>query len=43
MLYTSINLNTINYLRNRLFYKNRATLLILKELRYKDKVKRTYS
>jgi hypothetical protein len=43
MFYTSINFNTINYLRDRFFYKDRVTLLILKELRHKDKIKRTYS
>jgi hypothetical protein len=43
MLYININFNIINYLRNKLFYKNKATLFILKELRYKDKIKRTYN
>jgi hypothetical protein len=43
MLYININFNTINYLRDRLFYKNKATLLILKELRHRDKIKRTYN
>jgi hypothetical protein len=43
VLSTSINKNTINKLRNRLFYKGRLSLLMLKELGYRDKVKRTYS
>jgi hypothetical protein len=43
MFNTSINENIINILRNRVFYKGRLFFLILKELRYRDKVKRTYS
>jgi hypothetical protein len=43
MFYININFNTINYLRNRFFYKNKATLFILKELRYRNKIKRTYN
>jgi hypothetical protein len=43
MFSISINENIINILRNGVFYKGRLSLLILKELRYKDKVKRTYN
>jgi hypothetical protein len=39
----SINKNIINILRNRVFYKGRLSLLILKELRHRDKVERTYN
>jgi hypothetical protein len=42
MFSISINKNIINILRNRVFYKGRLFLFILKELRHKDKVKRTY-
>ena len=43
MLNININENIINILRDRVFYQNRLPLLILKELRYRDKIKRTYS
>jgi hypothetical protein len=43
MLSTSINKNTINKLRDRLFYKSRLSFFILKELEYRNKVKETYS
>ena len=43
MLNTSINENIINILRDKVFYQSRLPLFILKELRYRDKIKRTYS
>jgi hypothetical protein len=43
MFYISINLNITYYLRDRVFLKNRATFLIYKELRHRDKIKGTYS
>jgi hypothetical protein len=42
MFYIRINFNTINYLRDKVFFKDKAFFLLLKELRYKDKVKETY-
>jgi hypothetical protein len=36
MFHIKINFNTINYLRNRVFFKDRAPFLLLKELRHKD-------
>jgi hypothetical protein len=43
MFSININKNIINILRNEVFYKGRLSLLILKELKHRDKVKRTYS
>jgi hypothetical protein len=43
MFSININKNIINILRNKVFYKGRLSLFILKELRYRDKVKRTYN
>jgi hypothetical protein len=37
-----INFNTVDYLRNQVFLKNRASFLLSKELRHRDKIKRTY-
>jgi hypothetical protein len=33
---TRINFNTIDYLRDRVFLKDKASFLLLKELRYRD-------
>jgi hypothetical protein len=43
MFYNSINLDFTYYLVDYILYKNRLYLFILKELRYKNKVKRPYS
>jgi hypothetical protein len=43
MFSTSINKNIINILGNKVFYKSRLSLFILKKLKYRDKIKRTYN
>jgi hypothetical protein len=35
MFYIRINFNIINYLRDKVFLKNRAFFLLLKELRHR--------